>query len=337
MLAVAVLLARGVVAGEEPRTLLVDPMEDLSSWQLGGHRIYYTLGASALVASGDQLRPGARAALKLIADFAAPGRSYVSAYHVGGTVPGVCQRISFWVYGPAADCRLRLSLEDARGRWFERDLGAVDWQGWRKLEVPVGQGENWRALARLGESPLPLLHPVNLRQIALYRGRATRQQETLYLHDLRAESLWDPADAVDAVLSTGREGNLFDVGERPILRVVLHNTGRAEVQGRLTAVVNDFFGNAQVFPTGAVRIPGGNRVVRPLTLPADRLGAYRVKLVLRSGARERVWFHRYAVTRPRRAQPPDAKAVFGCCGNVDGFDRERLPVAARLNRDAGIR
>jgi hypothetical protein len=88
--------------------------------------VNYTLGASAVQASAEQTRGDAVSSLKLTYDFADPNRDYLSYYHLGDAVPGPCESVSFWLWGDASGCRLVLSLQDARDRWFEREVG-VSW------------------------------------------------------------------------------------------------------------------------------------------------------------------------------------------------------------------
>ena len=326
----------------EVQQLLVDPMADAAHWQVGGRRINYTLGASALVPSREQPREGEPAALKLICDFGERRRDYLSAYWVGEAIPGRCREISFWLHGSACGCRLRLSLEDARGRWFQRDLGPVDWQGWRQVRAAVGDGKEWQFLGRRGETRLPVLHPVALKQIALFRHPVRGEEpanrlEMFFLSDLRAEADAEALDFVTARLDTGRPANLFNLGEVPALEIALAGDPKRTVDGRLSVVVSDFLHRKRTLDLGEVSLPAGGSQRRQARIPTDRQGVYEVRLVLRAGDRERAWFGRFAVVRPLPQRPPDAGALFGNQFNLHEFPAGQKATVARLNRDAGIR
>jgi len=140
-LAGALVLLLAGTARAEAQEIIVDPLTSAEHWQVGGRRVNYVLGASSVTASAEQSRGGAAASLKLTYDFADPARDYLSYYHLGEAITGRCQRVSFWLYGEAQGCRLRLSLEDARGRWFDREVGLIDWAGWRQATTPIGDGQ----------------------------------------------------------------------------------------------------------------------------------------------------------------------------------------------------
>ena len=319
------------------RDLSVDPMTSLGRWQLGGRRINYRLGESSLRAVSEQTRAGADASLKLVYDFEDPRRDYISAYYVGEPAPGRCDEISFWLYGCKSGRRLRLSVEDARGQWFQRYVGTIDWEGWRQVRTPVGAGKGWRRLSRRGEDSLPILHPVRFRQISVIRHRDAPLRGAVHLHDLRARADVLPADLISATITTGRVANLFDVTETPRVRVELASRADVPVTGRLTAAVTDFFGRAEETDLGEVTIPSGATEVRSIECATSRTGTYTFCLKLQTAGRERLWFHRFAVTRAAPARPAEAAAVFGCMFNLRGYSPAQIPVVKRLNRDAGIR
>ncbi len=333
-LALAILCVAGWA---EVREIQVDPLTSAEHWQIGGHRINYSLGSSSVTVSAEQTREGAPGSLKLTYDFTEPARSYVSAYHVGDAIPGVCRELSFWLYGDESRRPLRLSLEDARGRWFERDIGAIDWEGWRKLTVSVGDADDWRPLLRRGEERLPLSHPVNLRQIALLRKADAAPIGAVCLHDLRARTDVVPADFVQAELTIGRPANLFDLGETATVDIELRNEAAVPLEGELEAAVTDFFGSRTRVRLGDVTLPLGAVVQRTLEHKTDKLGTHEVEVAFETGDRERVWHTRFAVTRPAKARPADADATFGCMFNLTGFSAEQMATVLRLNRDAHIR
>ncbi len=325
------------LAHAEVRTITADPMTDATHWQVGGDRINYTLGDSSLARSSEQVRPGSPRSLKLVCDFTEPRRGFVSAFQTGASIPGECRELRLWMWAAATSAQVVLQIEDARGRWFEKGLGPADWQGWRELVLPVGDDAGWQPLLRVGERRLPVLHPVNLRQIAIRRGPKSTGQETYYLSDLRATTDLVPADLVDGAVATGRQANLFDSGETAPLSVTLTNRGADPVAGRLSLTLTDFFGADERMPEADVTLAAGASAVHEFAYKTRRLGSYDVRATFRSGPRERVWFGHLSVTRPLPQQPPDARATFGTMANLDMFGAEGMPLVRRLNRDAGLR
>jgi polysaccharide biosynthesis protein PslG len=321
----------------DAREIVADPLVTAERWQLGGRRINYVLGESAVSPSREEVHGDAPASLKLTYDFREPQRDYLSYYHVGDAIPGVCREVLFWLFGNASGCRVRLSIEDAQSRWFERDIGAIDWTGWRQVRTTIGEGQDWRPLLRRGEARLPVLQPVNLRQIALYRGPTTEPQGAVCIQDLRAETDLVPADFVSAVLATGKPASLFDLGEPVVVKVTLTNQAPTPVTGRLSGAATDFLGRESVVDLGEVSLPAGATVEREFRRQADRTGPYSLRVTLKTDERERMWFGRFAVIRPMQERPPDRNALFGCCFTISGFSQEQMPTVFRLNRDAGIR
>jgi len=327
----AAFLLMGLVASAaaELQELVVDPFTDAGGWRVGGARVGYRLGRSGLETSREKSPPGWDSALKLTCDFG-EGRSLVSAYRTGPSIPGVCHQLAFWLQGVGGGADVRLSLEDARGRWFERDLGPVDGTDWHQLRVEVGSGADWRALLRRGEEPLPILHPVNLRQVAFRRHVGAEEAQTYYLGALTARSDVVAADHVEAAVRTDRTGNLFELGEAARTTVALANSGQEPVTGRL--VLPQGVGESvdlSLLPGAATEVTVG--------LPTDRLGSHAVRILLVTEDRTREWTARYAVTRARPERPADVDAMFGSCGNWVGFRAEQRPLVPKLNRDAGIR
>ncbi|MBT4815786.1 MAG: hypothetical protein HON70_08815, partial [Lentisphaerae bacterium] len=89
--AIALAVSLPLLLGADEKGLVVDPMTARSSWQVGGSRINYTLGESALGPSDEQVREGADSALKLTYDFRDARRSFISAYWTGSPIPGTCR------------------------------------------------------------------------------------------------------------------------------------------------------------------------------------------------------------------------------------------------------
>ena len=335
MLALACVLSCASSPAEEG--LLVDPMTSAANWQVGGNRVFYRLGKSALVPSTEQVREGAEASLKLTYDFEHPWRWFISAYYTGPAIPGRCEAVSFWLYGNECKRQIRLSIEDARGRWFERVAGKIDWAGWKQVTVPVGDGEGWRPILRRGEDALPVLQPVTVRQICVDRRKDAEPIDSIYLSELRAQTDAAPADFVDATLDSGRDANLFYTHETPSIAVELSSRAKQPVTGKLSAVVTDFFGKEEEVDLGAVTIPASGKTSATLRYPTDRVGSYMACLKLKTDDRERAWFHRFVVSKPGRDLPPDPNALCGAMFNIQTVPKDKLPLALRLNRDAGLR
>ncbi|MBI2297629.1 MAG: hypothetical protein HYU66_01530 [Armatimonadetes bacterium] len=328
-------LAFAALLQAAPAERVVDPLSAGTGWILGGERINYVLGRSAVAVSGEQTYAG-RPTFKLTYDFDERQRSYLSWYHTGPPIAGTCDQLSFQLFGDNSGCRLRLSLEDATGRWFGRDVGGIDWTGWKQVTVPVGDGEGWTALLRTGEERRPPLHPVDLRQVAVARARPDQPSGAVWLADLRAVGEVLPADLVTAVVDTGRPANLFDRGETPTLHVRLANPGDEPVTGRLSARIVDYFGAAAELPAGPVVLPPRGTYNTVLRYPTDRLGTYDVTVLLTTGGRSRQWPAHFALTSPLPERTGGPNARLGCCANLDGFSAEELPTALRLNRDTGF-
>jgi len=331
------LLLSTLSVSAEVRDLVVDPMDSAAHWQLGGNRLNYVLGESSVGPSAQQVRQGAKAALKLTYDFREERRQYLSAYWTGLPIPGQCAAVSFWLYGDHSERPVELSLEDAAERWYKRRLGAVDWDGWRQLTVPVGDGEGWSALLRRGEKPQPLQHPVTLRQIALLLKADAPPQGAAYLHELTAKTDVQPLDFVDARVTTGREGNLFYASEPAVVRVRLTNRGDAKVSEPLGLMVEDYFGGREPVSQRQVTLAPGESSDVAFEYRPDRVGSYLAKLSLGAGDRERTWLCRFAVSKPGRELPADHNALFGCHAFLSSFQPEQMEAVFRLNRDAGIR
>ena len=251
MAPVLMLLLAGL-ASAEVRDLSVDPLTSAEHWQVGGERISYTLGASTLQPVAEPKREGFDRCLRLVGDFRDARRSYLSAYHTGPAIRGVCQQVSVWVLGDGSGRRLQVEIEDARGRWFGRNVGQLDSTDWQQLTVPVGDGEGWSALLRRGEERLPILHPINLRQISVLAKPDAEPMCTVHLSDLRATCDVVTADYVDATLDTGRPANLFDLGEPLTLDAELVNGADQPAEGRLGATLTDSLGREEAIDLGAV-------------------------------------------------------------------------------------
>ena len=321
-------------AGAATRDLLVDPMLAADGWQLGGRRINYTLGRSSVsISQRDPKEPS----LALTYDFSEPRRDYLSYYHVGPSFRGVCREFTFQLSGNESNCRLVFSIEDAHGQWFKREYGRIDWDGWREVRCPIGDGDGWQRLGRRGESPVPLTHPVKLREIAVYRGGPDQPDGMVRSRGLHAVCEVEPADFVDATLTTNRPANLFFRGESPALEAALTTLDDQPIRGELSATVTDYFQHQQEVALGRVEIVPGQSLTRRLELPPQPLGFYQVELQLTTPARQRFWRGRFAVSERRQPQPPDPQNHFGVYGDLAGLHGEQLDQALQLSTDAGLR
>ena len=317
--------------------LPVDSMADTRSWQLGGTRVNYRLGRSSLSRSTEQVRDGTDASLKLAYDFVDERRGFLSAYWTGPAIRGRCLRFSFWVHGDGSGRPLQVTIEDAAGRWFRRPLGRVDWSDWKQLTVPVADGEGWQPVLRRGEVRREIAHPVAVRQISIRKAQEAPPEGAILLSDLRAECEVAPADTVDAALSTGRPASLFESGEPVRLRVALTNNGPNPVEGAISALVEDYFGEQDTLAGGQVRLGPGETSRHELIYEGKKLGPYQAQALLITPDRTRRWHCRFAVTQSAAEREADATGTFGCHASITSIPPALLPTAFRLNADASIR
>jgi hypothetical protein len=327
---------RGAVAAEPAREWVVDPMAALSHWQVGGRRVNYVLGESAVSVSPEQPRPGVAAALKLTYDFREPQRDYLSLYWTGLPIPGPCESVSFWLYGDGSGRPLSLAIEDAAGRWYDRGVGVIEGSGWRQITVPVGDGTGWRALRRHGEAVQPLAHPVWLRQIAVERGAATALQGAVYCSDLRALTTAGAVDFVEAEISSGQPAGLLNRDGGAVFTVTLSNRGTEAAAGQATLRVSAFrrlFADLGAQPFAVA--PGQSATLRFDYRP-EQLGAHTVTLILSGPGRQRVFAKPFGVMDA--ADPPLAAGLgtFGGHAATHSLAAGQLETAFRLNRQAGI-
>ncbi|MBT7165157.1 MAG: hypothetical protein HN904_20425 [Victivallales bacterium] len=324
-------------AAPEARERSVDPMTATTHWQLGGRRINYVLGQSAVSVSQEQARPGSTASLKLAYDFREPRRDYLSAYWTGDPLPGRCESVSFWLFGDGLGRPLSLAIEDANGRWYQRTVGLVDWEGWQQVTVPVGAGQDWRALRRRGEAEQALVHPVWMRQIALGRGTATVLQGAVYLSDLCAVTVADPMDFVVGTITTDQPGNRLRRGVETTLNLALVNHGDAAAQGTAALSVTDFFGSREDLVAQAVSLAPGQTATLAFPYQPARVGACTVTAILGTGEQRRALFKPIAVVDPSGPPTGNALGTFGCHASIGGFREDQMDTIFALNQDAGIR
>ena len=329
------LAAIGAVAPAQGREWLVHSMREKGPWQVGGQRISYRLGQSSLQLADEP--GGTGKALRLMADFRDPKRAYVSVYWNGGSVPGRTQSFWFDLHGDGSGRGLRVSVEDAAGCWFERRLGAVDWEGWRRVSVPVGDGAGWRLLRLIGQDATPMEHPITIRQISLLRKAGAPEEAVIYLRDLRAEVDLRLGDRVEAQIGTGRSPALHEIHQPLDIAVTLRSTGAQAVSGMLRVAIVDHFGVKEAVGDSAIVVPPGQSVTRRFPHQPTRLGASVIQVTLAIPDHVRRWRTHLAVTQAGKEWAPDHVSQFGCCASISGFRPEQQDLVYRLNRDAGMR
>lgn len=321
------LLAMPLLARAAP-LVSIDPLTATGAWQVGGNRINYQLGRSAVTVSGEQPRPGFATSLKLTYDFSDARRHWLSYYHTGGPIVGDCRGLRFELYGDASGARLRLALEDGRGRWFQHEAARVDWTGWRTIAVPL-EPAAWRPLLRLGEQPLPIAMPVNLREIALLRGGPEQPSGEVWISDLRGEISREGGRGVAVELATGRPGNLFAAGEPVVIRATFR--GRAGQRCRVAGTVFDYLDRERPIDAVDVQLSDAGEATRSLACPADGQGSYRLQLDIEG----QVWWQRFAVLADQPPRPPTDDSAFGVWGNIASVPQRDQALAAKLNAASG--
>jgi hypothetical protein len=333
-LAIALLLPSAATAAF--REVALDSLTSAQHWQVGGNRINYTLGESRLEPVTSPTREGFERSLRLTYDFRDPQRYYLSAYHTGPAIRGVCREVTVWVYSDGSGRALRAALEDARGRWFERDLGALGPEGWQQLRVPVGDGVGWRGLLRRGEKQLPILPPVNLRQVSVLAKPDAPPQGSICLSDLRATCDVVPADDLGCAIAPERPNRLYERSEGG-LAFWVSNSGPAALSFALSWRVVAWDGTERGAGGREVTLPAGMTTEEPAAIDALEGGSYTLTVQAKTEERTREWSSPFAVVEPQPERPADPNARFGLMFNLGGFGGEEAPVVARLNRDAGIR
>lgn len=317
-------------------SVLVDPLTDGAAWQLGGHRINYQLGRSSVGPSAEQTRPGFATTLRLTYDFSDPRRQWLSYYHLGPAIPGDCRSLSFQLYGDGGDGRLRLAIEDARGRWFQREVGRIDWTGWREVATTL-EPESWRPLTRIGETPLPPLMPINLREIAVMRGLPEQASGAVWISELRAETEVAPLDQVGCQLSLppdhlGAAIALTADGPPPAVTVLFANRANQPLRARLDWQVLDYLERVVSSGAGDLTLPAQGELRQSLTDRLRDAGSYQVRVVLTADGTTREWHLPLALASMHPRRP---NRLFGVHSNIAGVVQREQPLVERLNAASG--
>ncbi|MBM4079663.1 MAG: hypothetical protein FJ278_08180, partial [Planctomycetes bacterium] len=197
MRAVAILCLLPTLALAED--ILVDPLSATTNWALTGQRVCYTLGKSSLAAVKEPAREGTQGSAKLTYDF--DRRWWVGMQWRGEPLVGRVDKLTFWVHGDASKHQLAARIQDANDRGFEVRLGALDWEGWRQVTIPLDDSK-WTPALRYAEQRQPVRWPVALREIRLQRANQETLLGSVALSELRAESRIQPLDRVGIAVAT---------------------------------------------------------------------------------------------------------------------------------------
>ena len=322
--------------------LLVDPMSATTNWALTGQRVCYTLGKSKLDATKESVRPGTEASLKLTYDL--DQRGWVGIQWRGEPIPGRVQALSFWAFGDGSKHLLACRIEDSNGRSFEVRFGPVDWQGWRRIEVPMDEAK-WVPIRRYAEEPLPVRWPVALSEIRIQKRSAEPLLGFVAFSELRAVCDVKPVDRMGIVVTTDAPANTFYPPEPVTLRATFTNPTQTLLEGQIETVVEDWLGRPVetprwgLSPVNALRLPPGATVERELRLPLTAMGAYRAWVRFRVGDAYREGPRHFAVSR-KMTEPvsQDASSPFGMGLYLPRFQKdEDLRQAIALAREAGVK
>jgi len=252
-------------------------------------------------------------------------------------VPGACQALSFWLKGDASGHGLEVRVIDATGALYERRLGPIDWDDWRRVDVGLEPGE-WRQLARYGEERHPIVFPLTLDSLCLTQSSQGPAMGQVLFADLRARTDVEPVDLVDIAVTTGQKGDLFYRPREVRLSASLGNRAEEAVSGTLTLDLRDFFGAERRVFEGPISLAPGEQREQTIAFEQERLGVYRGALTLSVGGRERSAPVRFAVSEEREPTPADPESPFGVNFLTTSFPRgPEREWALKLGAEAGIK
>ena len=315
--------------------VVVDPMSAATRWVLTGQRVSYVLGKTALEGAREPAREGAPGVLKFTYDL--DRRYWVGIQWRGEPLAGRPEALSLWVHGDGSRHRLAARMEDARGCAFDVRLGALDWEGWRQLSVPMDEAQ-WTPVRRHGEEARPARWPVALREIRLMKSSPQPLLGTLAFSDLRARTPVAPLDRVRVSLATDAPANVFYLPEPVRLKATLTNPTDKSYRGELETVLVDWLGQEQRFAGGPLSLAAGATLEREVNVPVAALGAYEgwVRFVVGDAVRE--GRRRFAVSRRMAAAPTDPGSPFGMGLYLPRFGTDaELRQAITLAREAGVK
>jgi len=334
MRAVAILCLLPTLALAED--ILVDPLSATTNWALTGQRVCYTLGKSGLAAVKEPAREGAQGSVKLTYDF--DRRWWVGMQWRGEPLVGRVDKLTFWVHGDASKHQLAARIQDANDRGFEVRLGALDWEGWRQITLPMDETK-WSAVRRYAEEALPARWPVTLREIRLQRANQQTLLGSVAFSELCAESRVRPLDRVRIAVATDAAVNTFYLPEPVKLGATFKNPTTTALDGRIETVVSDWLGREQRFDGGALTLAAGATVERELRLPMTALGAFQAWVRFQVGDAVREGSKRFAISRKPTSPPPqDPNSPFGMGLYLPRFRTDaELTQAIALAREAGVK
>lgn len=183
-LAAAEITVTPPVEPEPAETRVLEDFEDIGwgrTWKLGwpgsGHE------GSALSSSREQAHGGnASGKLAYQAD-PAKGKYGLCYVEIDRPLPlpDETRRIGLWVYGDNSGHQLSLRLQDFNHETFQYTLAkAVDWTGWRHLEVRVGKPDSSFG----GDKNGVLDYPLTFQGVILGAIPSRKMEGTVYLDDL---------------------------------------------------------------------------------------------------------------------------------------------------------
>lgn len=316
--------------------ILVDPIDDVKHWALTGHRVNYVLGQSKLEVVNEPARPGSSGALKLTYDF--ERRAWMGIQWLGGPIPGRAEAVSFWLFGDGKKQKLSARLEDAARQIYDVPLGAVDWEGWRQVRVPMEEAQ-WHPIRRFADEPAPVRWPVILRELRISRAEVKPPLSSVVFAELRATSRVDPLDHLNIQIACDAPAHVFYLPEPVVLRVTLENPTATPFEGRLETVVDDWQGRSRRFEHGRLSVGAKASVGRTLEVPIQALGSYKAWVRFAIGDRVREASRQVAVSR--KASGPAAlepSSPFGMGLYLPRFHiDEQLAQALTLAREAGVK
>ena len=336
-MAIGICCIVGFAAAAAEREVLTDPMTQTSQWELGGSRVFYRLGNAKLQATTEVHREGEPASLALKYDFTHKWRSYFSLIYKGEAVPGKCAGFSFWVCGDASGHGLRVRIEDAERRYYEKDVRAIDFTGWEHVTVSVGSGEGWKQSMRRGDPRVPPTFPIALRQINFVRNRESKVEEgQICFHDLRSRTAAVPIDEVGITLATEKTGNLFYRGDKVAVTARLSNPTKERIAGALATRLTDFFGKQVEQERDVVRLAAGQRVEQTLPLQPWGLGWYRVDVIVKNETGGCSKFLELGISTPAEHPGLQPQSPFGM--NIFSFGREKQRGHSfKIAQEAGVK
>jgi len=105
-------------------------------------------------------------------------------------------------------------------------------------------------------------------------------------------------EALEFGFDTGKFGNVFELGENPVLDVRAHSVSDTRVNQTLRVVVTDFFERPVLDTVHEIRVPGKHGASASWDLGIRNPGYYRARITWTANGRENVRDIRIAVVQP---------------------------------------